>query len=185
MNSNNSLLFFQKFFQNPKQIGSLWPSSRFLARKMVQSLPWDEVSAIAELGSGTGVITKEIKSRVSEKARVFLFEKDETMRENLQKKYPKYMCHTNAVHLKNAIMQHGVEELNCVISGLPFFNFPKELQELFISQIISSLKSEGYFIAFQYSFQMKKQLAKAFKIEKISFVPLNFPPAFVYLCRKK
>lgn len=137
MSSNNALLFLQKFIQNPKQIGSLWPSSRFLARKMVQPVPWEAVRVIAELGTGTGVITKVIKSCVSEQAIVFLFEKDETMRGELQKKYPEFMCQTNAIHLKNVMNQHGVGELDCVISGLPFFNFSAEIQELLVNQIVT------------------------------------------------
>lgn len=54
-----------------------------------------------------------------------------------------------------------------------------------MDQILSSLKEDGLFIAFQYSKQMKKQLEQHFVIERICFVPRNLPPAFVYVCRKK
>ncbi|MFP5112537.1 class I SAM-dependent methyltransferase [Bacillaceae bacterium C204] len=185
MNSHQSLLFFQKFIQNPKQIGSLWPSSRFLATKMVQPISWNEVSVIAELGSGTGVITREIKSRVSKKAKVFMFEKEKSMRDNLQQEFPEFLCCHNAVHLINEINQHGVQQLDCVISGLPFFNFPAEIRDSLLNQVVNSLKPGGHFIAFQYSLQMKKHLSKRFEIERINLVPLNFPPAFVYVCRRK
>jgi phospholipid N-methyltransferase len=184
LNNNKSLLFLRTFIRKPKQIGSLWPSSSFLARKMVQQAAWDQVSAIAELGSGTGVITREIKSHVSEKADVFLFERNKKMRENLQQEFPEFLCCQNAVHLLNVINQHGVQQLDCVISGLPFFNFSPELRERLINQVIDSLKPGGHFIAFQYSLQMKKQLSERFDIERIHYVPLNFPPAFVYVCRK-
>jgi len=50
--------------------------------------------------------------------------------------------------------------------------------------VYHSLKPGGLFIAFQYSQQMKKLLGEHFSIEKIEFVPLNIPPAFVYVCRK-
>ena len=184
MNSYNSLLFLQKFIQNPKQIGSLWPSSRFLAGKMTQQVDWDDVSAIAEFGSGTGVITREIKSLISKQVKVFLFEKEEKMRRSLQIEFPDFFCCENAVHLINVMNQHGVQQLDCVISGLPFFNFTPELRERLLNQVESSLKPGGLFIAFQYSLQMKKQLSKRFEMEKIHYVPLNFPPAFVYVCRK-
>lgn len=185
LNNHNSLLFLQTFIRKPKQIGSLWPSSRFLARKMIQQVPWKDVLAIAELGSGTGAITREIKSHISEKAKMFLFEKDKKMKGNLEQDFPEFLCFQNAVHLRNVMKQYGVQQLDCVISGLPFFNFSTELRERLLNQVVDSLKPGGYFIAFQYSLQMKKLLSRQFEIVKIHYIPLNFPPAFVYVCRKR
>jgi len=185
LNSNQNLTFLLRFIQNPKQVGSAIPSSRFLAEKMVQSVPWDRVSAIAELGSGTGAITRFIKPRVSDAAKVLLFEMDDTMKSDLQTNYPHFSSYSNACHLTKIMSQHGIHQLDCVISGLPFFNFKSDLRETLLHQITEALKPGGYFIAFQYSLQMKKHLSEKFIIEKIDFVPLNFPPAFVYICRKK
>ncbi|WP_102273405.1 class I SAM-dependent methyltransferase [Cytobacillus massiliigabonensis] len=184
MNNHNSLLFLQSFIRRPKEIGSVWPSSSFLARKMVQQVSWEEVGAVAELGSGTGAITREIKSHASKKATVLLFEKDGEMNENLQREFPGYLCYENAVQLLNIMDHHDIKQLDCVISGLPFFNFSMELRERLLNQVIDSLKPGGYFIAFQYSLQMKKRLSKTFRIERIHYVPLNFPPAFIYVCKK-
>ncbi|KEF38071.1 phospholipid N-methyltransferase [Schinkia azotoformans MEV2011] len=185
MKHNETLLFLQSFIQNPKQIGSLWPSSRFLARKIAQQVEWNEISAIAELGSGTGVITREIKTHTNKQTKVFLFEKDDKMRGNLQQEFQEFYCCNNAYQLLNVINQHGVQQLDCVISGLPFFNFSSENRERLINQVVESLKPGGYFIAFQYTLQMKKLLSSRFIIESIHYVPLNFPPAFVYVCRKE
>ena len=182
--SNHYLLFLQAFIRKPRQIGSVWPSSMLLARKMVEPVEWNEVAAIAELGSGTGAITREIKLHANQKADVLLFEKDEKMMENLQQEFPEFFCHQNAVHLQSVMNQHGVQQLDCVISGLPFFNFPVELRERLLNQISKSLKPGGLFIAFQYSLQMKKQLSNLFDVEMIQYVPINFPPAFIYVCRK-
>lgn len=183
--NNNNLLFLQTFIRKPKEIGSVWPSSSFLTRKMVGPISWNEVDAIAELGSGTGAITRELRLHVSEKANVFLFEKDKKMMENLQEEFPEFLCSTNAVHLVNIINQHGVQQLDCVLSGLPFFNFSTELRKSLLNQVFESLKPGGYFIAFQYSLQMKRHISERFDIERIYYVPLNFPPAFVYVCRKE
>jgi len=51
---SQSLLFLRKFLLQPKQIGSVWPSSRFLAEKMVQYVAWSKVHSLPELGAGTG-----------------------------------------------------------------------------------------------------------------------------------
>lgn len=185
MNINESLLFLQGFFKNPQRVGSIIPSSRFLAAKMIQSVPWNEVKAVAELGSGTGAITRLMKAQLNESTKVLLFERDKKMRNNLKTEYPDFVCHANACQLVKKMSQDGIGQLDCIISGLPFFNFTSEMRETLLNQIIEALKPGGMFVAFQYSLQMRKKFAEELIIEKIEFVPFNFPPAFVYTCRKR
>ena len=79
----------------------------------------------------------------------------------------------------------NIDRLDCILSGLPFFNFPQEVRDQLVDQVYRALRPGGVFIAFQYSRQMKRQLGELFEIEQIAFVPLNLPPAFVYVCRKR
>lgn len=181
--SSNVLL--QKYLQNPKQIGSITPSSRFLAKQMVQSVNWHEVSYVAELGSGTGAVTDFINARAHRSTEIFLFEQDQQMREKLNQRFPRANCYADACHLTDVLIGHGVQHLDCIISGLPFFNFEVSLRERLMDEVFNTLRTGGYFIAFQYSLQMKKQLEDVFDVEHIRFVPLNVPPAFVYVCRKR
>ncbi|NEW06360.1 phospholipid methyltransferase [Paenibacillus sp. SYP-B3998] len=179
------LLFLYKFARAPKQIGSVTPSSRFLAKKMVAAVPWQDVNYVAELGAGTGAITKFIARVSDQPAKVLLFEKDPFLRKQLTSRFLDYACYDDACKLQAALKQEGIARLDCMISGLPFFNFPQLLREQLMSQILATLKPEGLFIAFQYTLQMKIQLARHFDIEQIHFVPFNMPPAFVYVCRKR
>ncbi|MGF7046987.1 phospholipid N-methyltransferase [Paenibacillus sp. DS2015] len=187
MSFNESILFLRSFIHNPKRVGSIIPSSRFLADSMVKQAPWPEVKAVAELGSGTGAITRAISSKVNKNktTKVLLFEMDETMRDNLKKEYPDFSCYPNAARLLETMTDSHIHHLDCIFSGLPFFNFEAELRNTLVEQIYQSLKPEGLFIAFQYSLQMKKQLSEYFIIDTIRYVPFNFPPAFVYVCRKR
>ncbi|MBT2770649.1 methyltransferase domain-containing protein [Halomonas sp. ISL-60] len=185
MNSNEYILFLRSFLHSPKNVGSVIPSSRFLANNMVNQAPWPEVKAVAELGSGTGAITRYIHKQAQNLTKVLLFEMDGTMRNNLQAAYPNFSCYPNAAHLVESMKQEGLQQLDCIFSGLPFFNFEPELRNTLVDQIYKALKPGGLFIAFQYSLQMKKTLSEHFMIEKVDLVPLNIPPAFVYVCRKK
>lgn len=178
-------LFFYKFLRSPGQIGSVTPSSKFLARAMVSSVSWDEVNSVAELGAGTGAITKYIQAAANADTRVLLFEKDPALYRELRFQYAQYGCYRDACRLQYIMGQEKLEQLDCVISGLPFFNFSQTVRDHLLDEIIASLKDGGLFIAFQYSRQMKKQLAGRFDIEEIKFVSLNVPPAFVYVCRKR
>ncbi|WP_334071320.1 MULTISPECIES: class I SAM-dependent methyltransferase [Paenibacillus] len=185
MNIRECLLFLQGFLKNPQRVGSVIPSSRFLAAKMLQSVPWNEVKSVAELGSGTGAITRFMKTQLTGATKVILFERDKKMRNNLKTEYPDFVCYSNACQLVKKMNQEDISHLDCIISGLPFFNFTSEMRETLLRQIIEALKPGGIFVAYQYSLQMKKKFAEELIIEKIEFVPFNFPPAFVYTCRKR
>ncbi|MCP1422982.1 MULTISPECIES: methyltransferase domain-containing protein [Paenibacillus] len=185
MNSNEPVLFLKSFLQSPKHVGSIIPSSRFLASKMVKQASWLEAKTVAELGSGTGPITRYIHQQVQDSTKVLLFEMNETMRNTLKTTYPEFSCYPDAARLVESMNQEGIQQLDYIFSGLPFFNFEPELRNTLVDQIHKALKPGGLFIAFQYSLQMKKTLSEHFIIEKIEFVPLNIPSAFVYVCRKK
>jgi phospholipid N-methyltransferase len=178
-------LFLYKFLRSPKQIGSVTPSSKFLARKMVDSVVWNHVDNIAELGAGTGSITKYIHEAKQIRTHVLLFEKDPFLRRELGKVYSDFSCYADACQLQIAMRNEGIEQLDCILSGLPFSNFSQDKRNKIMEQVLLSLKPGGFFIAFQYSQQMKRQLSRNFDIEEVKFVLLNFPPAFVYVCRKK
>ncbi len=185
MMSEEARLFLRKFMNRPKQIGSIVPSSAFLAQCMVEAVPWTSVGAVAELGSGTGAVTREIAKRVRPDAQVYLFEMDSRMRSRLADKYPRFKRAANAANLLRVMERNGTQQLDCIVSCLPFFNFPASLRDELMRQVIEALKPGGLFIAFQYSLQMKKRLSRHFKLETIKFVPWNMPPAFVYVCRKE
>lgn len=190
MNANETtalqkMLFFYKFIRTPKAIGSVTPSSRHLANKMVSAVQWNEITSVAELGAGTGVITQAIHRSLKQETKVMLFERDSHLRKQLEQQHPGFTTHSDAKSIHSVVRQQGLEHVDCIISGLPFANFPQQVRNDLMEQIVNSLKPDGLFIAFQYTLQMKKQLSKHFEIEAIQFVMLNVPPAFVYVCRKK
>lgn len=184
MFTEDQVLFFRSFIKSPNYIGSVIPSSRFLANKMVSYAPWEEIKSLAELGSGTGAITSYLSNHVSQDTKVMLFEMDQTMRHKLRTKYPNFTCHSDAARIIHEMKKQNLVQLDCIFSGLPFFNFNTELREVLVEQIHKALKPDGLFIAFQYSLHMKNTLSRKFMIEEISWVPFNMPPAFVYVCRK-
>lgn len=190
MNANETtalqkMLFFYKFIRTPKAIGSVTPSSRHLANKMVSAVQWNEITSVAELGAGTGVITQAIHRSLKQETKVMLFERDSHLRKQLEQQHPGFTTHSDAKSIHSVVRQQGLDHVDCIISGLPFANFPQQVRNDLMEQIVNSLKPDGLFIAFQYTLQMKKQLSKHFEIEAIQFVMLNVPPAFVYVCRKK
>ncbi|WP_195724362.1 class I SAM-dependent methyltransferase [Paenibacillus monticola] len=180
------LLFLYKFLRSPRQFGSMTPSSRWLARAIISPLPWNELFNIAELGAGTGAITKYLKAVTTKRTNVILFEKDSDLRRQLHLRFPGYRLYKDCLRLRLALHNSNLEKLDCIVSSLSFRNFSMVGRVQFMEQITASLKEEGLFIAFEYFFpRMKRELQQHFDILSIQYVPLNFPPAIVYICRKK
>ncbi|UPK41111.1 class I SAM-dependent methyltransferase [Paenibacillus pabuli] len=181
----NYLLLLLGFLRNPKRVGSVIPSSKWLAQKVVSSVPWNEVKSLAELGSGTGAITRLIQRHMADSTNIFLFERDPGMRKQLNSTSPHFQISSNASYLYKKITQEDLPSVDCVICGLPFFNFSNEMRQRILDQIQLALKPGGTLIVYQFSLQMKRTLNKHFTVEDVVFVPFNFPPAFVYVCRKR
>ena len=178
------ILFLKRFIDEPKKIGSLTPSSRFLVSKMLDCLPWKNFSHVAELGAGTGNFTAQIVERKLPDCKLLVVEQDFEMRQLLEEKYPQASFESYAENLCAAVRRENFAPLDCVVSSLPFANMDESLRRQIIENACRALKPDGIFVAFQYSLQMKSLLREYFSDVKIEFVLLNFPPAFVYFCRK-
>lgn len=185
MNYSIPFLFLQGFLKNPKRVGSLFPSQKFLVNKIIQAVPWHKVKSIAELGAGTGAITKHIDNNKTKGMSVFVFERDKKMRETLKRTYPLFKFHSNASFLSKRLLQENINQLDCIICGLPFFSFSPEMRQRIMHQMLTSLKSDGTLIVYQNTLFTKKWLAEHLIIDEIRFELFNLPPAFIYICRKK
>lgn len=174
--------FIHKFVQSPRAIGSITPSSRFLAHAMLKPIPWEQTKSVVELGAGTGVFTRELYKRVSSSTQTLIFEQDDDLRTDLQKQIPEFIYLKKAEGLQQALQRHQIHNVDAIISGLPFANFPRPLAHNILDQVQESLAPSGSFITYQYSLQLRKELKKRFRKVQISFVPWNIPPTFVYIC---
>ena len=177
-------VFFSRFIHSPRYIGSITPSSYYLAQAMINPVPWGKIRSVAELGAGTGVFTHYINHYKRDDCQAFIFEQDDLLRERLSELYPDLIYYTDAEDIYHVAGEMECLPLDCVLSGLPFANFPPRLRDNIINGVLDSLKPGGQFITFQYSLQMKPHLQKSFRRVDITFVPFNFLPAFVYTCYK-
>ena len=179
--------FLRQFWQEKKMVGAMAPSSRFLAQKMLKDIDFESARVIVELGPGTGVFTDKIVELMHPDAILLVFELNDHFMEQLRHRYtdPRVrLIHDSAEKIQEYLNKEGLKHADVVVSSLPLANFPKELRDSILSAADNALIENGHYVQFQYSLQSKKQIQRTFRNMQIRFTPLNFPPAFVYACRK-
>jgi phospholipid N-methyltransferase len=180
--------FIKQFWKEKKMVGAMAPSSRFLAQKMLENIDFSQAKVLIELGPGTGVFTDKILEKMSPDAMLLIFELNDNFCNALKKRISDkraVIIHDSAEKIEHYLSEYNLDKADVVISSLPLANFPQELRQAILDASHRSLKSVGKYIQFQYSLQSKKHIKNTFNDVSIDFTPLNFPPAFVYTCKKQ
>lgn len=184
----DSLMMLANFLKNPKQTGSIAQSSKFLTREIVKNVDFKSSKCIVELGPGIGTFTKAILEKSNPDAKIICFELNKTFCSYLNKNFDDkrlIVVNAGADKIKDNLKKFNIEEVDCIISGLPFRNFPDKDKKKILKEIKDALSYKGRFILFQYTNNLSKMLKSHFKKVSRRFVPLNIPPAFVYACEKQ
>jgi phospholipid N-methyltransferase len=166
-------------------VGSMTPSSRFLAAKMLNHIPIKDAKVIVELGPGTGVFTQKILEKIGDNTQLIVIELNEDFFDALKEKlfHPNlHLRHDSADRIQVYLKELGLEKADLIISSLPLANFPSELRSKLLLTVKHCLSRNGKFVQFQYSLQSSKLMKRIFHSVKVDFTLFNFPPAFVYTC---
>jgi len=169
-----SVKFVIEFLKYPKQVGAIAESSGFLARKMAQQI--NGATNIIEFGPGTGCVTKEILRNLPANGQLTCLEINPHFCDHLKKIKDHRLKIVNE-DVRN--YSRKIENFDCIMSSLPLGIFEKSQREKIIAL---SGRSKTY-IQFQYTPFLKSKLKRYFEDVEMKFVPLNFPPAFVYVAK--
>lgn len=187
MASNKILGLAKEFLKNPKQIGAITPSSKFLAEKLVKAAVFKNTKVIVELGAGTGIITEKILELMPKDAVLLSFEINSFLsrhiEENIQDERLR-VINDDARHIMGHINKFGFQYADCVISGLPLAVFSKEERGQLLDVVDGCLSENGRYVQFQYSLSDMAALKNVFPKVNLNFEMRNIPPAFIYVCYK-
>ena len=187
-----SLRFVREFLKSPGMVGAVWPSSPALAGMMVRAARVRSAEVVLEIGPGSGAFTGPILKNLRAEARFLAVEKSPELARAVSEKFPGARivagCATElTAHLKG----HGTPD--SIVSGLPWAAFGEPLQEAILKEITSSISEDGIFATFAYFGPHRLKAGRAFRkkldqhfreVGKTPVVLANFPPAFVYFCRR-
>ena len=180
----NRIKFFLEGVRYMRTRGSVTPTSRYTSNEMLSHIDFSRAHNIFELGSGDGKITRHILSRMGSQARLFCFEiNPEFCRELREIDDPRLtIFHENAMNLDQYVEQLQLDNIDYIVSGLPFVMLPREMGDEILEKSKKALGPGGRFVQFHYSLIPKKRYIRIFDTVKISFEVRNLPPAFVFVC---
>jgi phosphatidylethanolamine/phosphatidyl-N-methylethanolamine N-methyltransferase len=189
-------LFLTHFRKSPRTVGAIAPSSRRLARAMVNglSLRQDPGVRVVELGPGTGAVTGEIARRLPPDAACLAIDVDPVFSARVAARWPQIasVC-DRAERLVEIARARDLLPVDHIVSGLPFASLPVSSARAIVQAIVSSLRPGGTFTTFQYvhayGFSSAVSVRQTLTREMGSspartLVVGNLPPALVLRWRK-
>lgn len=194
-------LFLEQFRKSPRTVGAIAPSSRRLARAMLDALDLgsgvrsDGVGVrLVELGPGTGAITGEIARRLPDDGRCLAIDLDAGFAARVSARWPRIECVCDrAEHLVALASARGLLPVDHIVSGLPFASLPAAATRAIVAAIDATLRPGGTFTTFQYvhaygfppALALRRMVTRRLGTEPVrSFVLGNVPPALVLRWRK-
>jgi len=148
--------FLGEAIRNYRQTGAVAPSSRGLARSMVEHLhDHPGPRRILEVGSGTGAFTRQILTSMKDGDRLDAVEISSTFADALESEV---LSPHRAANPKQVlrVFQCPIEEAqlegpyHLVVCGLPFNNFPLEVTKSIFRIMLESMHPEGWLSYFEY-----------------------------------
>jgi len=184
MLSMHRLLFIREFLRHWREVGSITPSSDHLNTGIAELVSLPHTQLGIELGAGLGGTTKELLIRLPPGARLYAFE--------INPAFSKVLRNFNNTQL-NVICDDVLSMLSymkpCsadyVASGIPLATLSLPAREKLLHLIFEVLKPGGVYVQFQYSLMSRNYIEKIFDKVETQFIPLNIPPAFIFIVKKR
>ena len=192
---SDTLRFLRAFAQRPFATGAIAPSSRHLAAEMVSGMGLRDAETVVEIGPGTGAMTRAIVEAIGPGTLLLAVELNPDFAAHLQATLPARVKVVNGSgeHLDEYLRRCGREAADCVVCGLPWANFGRDLQQRLLDGVLKGLRPGGCFSTFTYLHAVSLPYGRRFarmlrasftSVERSQLVWRNLPPAFAYRCRK-
>ncbi len=178
--------FTKEALQSLKSVGSVAPSSKFLAKTMLKHIDFSSPLVIVEFGPGTGALTKPLLSELSESSLLYSFELNETFANQLDQQFADEsqlkLIIDSALQFDEYLLADGIDKVDYFVSSLPLTLMNTQSRNILLDKCSDYLADDGYFLQYQYSLNSYKRLKEKFATVNVDFTLINLPPAFVYVC---
>ena len=185
-----------------EQTASPFPSQRFLVNAMVDGARPETAGAILELGPGVGVMTTPLLARMRKDARLFTIEIEPSIHDALCRNVsdPRLTPMLgSAADAESLLADRGFDgKVDAVVSSLGMSLIPTAILEQILEASRRVLAPHGVYVQFGYfhtkhvaytketglrGFDYEGMVRRHFPRVTRRAVPLNVPPAWVYVGR--
>lgn len=175
--------FLAAWVKKPRQTASVVPSSRYLARLMVDQID-PQGGRVMELGGGTGVFTRAILGTGLAPERLEVVEINPAFARGLRRHFPHVSVLETPAQTVSSAAAGEPGEYQAVISGLPLLAMDRPMHLDILSESFRMLRPGGGFIQFTYSLRppVSRDILDALdlEVERVGQTVRNFPPATVF-----
>ncbi|MBH1993184.1 MAG: methyltransferase domain-containing protein [Sphingomonadaceae bacterium] len=175
--------FLAAWVKKPRQTASVVPSSRYLARLMVDKIdPQD--GRVLELGGGTGVFTRAILKTGLPPEKLEVVEINPAFARGLRRHFPNVSILETPAQIVSTATAGAPGEYQVVVSGLPLLAMDRRLHVDILTEAFRMLQPGGSFVQFTYSMRppVNREVIDALGLEvtRVGQTVRNFPPATVF-----
>jgi len=176
----NHIRLTRALLRDPKAVGALVPSSRYLASQMVDLLTVD-AEVVVEFGGGTGPVTRAMLDSGFLSENIYVFELSRQLCMHLKRKFP-------GVNVINASAS-SIKSLDCdvggIISSLPLRSIPDAAVAEILKASREKLQPGGCFVQFTYDLvKYHRSFDVGFRHLSKRIVWANLPPARIDIFQK-
>jgi phospholipid N-methyltransferase len=183
-------LFYLKCFLKDMSVASVYPTSSYTVGQVCSRANLDSIDLIVEYGPGGGVFTKYILDNIKPDAKLVALETNDVFYKYLKNNIndPRFhLFKASAQDVLLVLKELGLNQADCVISGIPFSFFSDEVGGQLIDVTKAALKPEGKFIVYQCLFQpfragkrIEAHLNNGLRLSSVSSELINLPPLRIY-----
>lgn len=149
------LSFLSQCITNPRNVGAVLPSSKFLAEKMMENINFENAKYIIEYVPGTGVFTEKLLKKRNSNTTLMLVENNREFYLMLKEKFKKeknlFIVWGSAENIDEYLKNFSIPYADYIVSGLPFASLPQNVSDEILLTTTKILKKDGVFITFQYT----------------------------------
>jgi phospholipid N-methyltransferase len=190
VSSRDLSVFVGAVARRPQLVGAVAPSGRRLADALAAVVPRTGSPFVAELGPGSGTVSRAVARRLPGDGRHLAVEIDEGFARHLRGRFP-----DSEIVLGDAADLRTIVDapVDAVVSGLPWSLFDEARQRAILGAVRDVLARDGAFTTFAYRHAAGLSGARRFRrlldehfdeVVDGRTVWRNLPPAGVLLCRR-
>ncbi|WP_226634085.1 class I SAM-dependent methyltransferase [Novosphingobium profundi] len=176
-------VFLEGFVRHPVMVGSIVPSSRFVIRKMLAPVDWDNCKLFVEYGPGVGTFCQPVLDRLPRDGMLLVIDTNPDFIEYLRRTITdsRFVAVLgSAADVEDIVKAHGHEKADYVLSGLPFSTLPDGVGPAIAAATHRVIRKGGAFLVYQFTPRARDFMARHFTRIDSGLEMINVPPCCMY-----